>query len=221
MFTKKPLPYNLDALEPYISKQTMDYHYNKHHQAYADGLNKTINNFIENHLNNNKNTEQVKQWKTIINDLENLTINYLLLPKDYTIGIRQFGGGLINHNFFFSILAKDKTLENKKIKIAIEKEFGSIEQWQEKMELSALQVFGSGWTWLVIDTKGKIKIKNTFNQDNPWFIKNHPLIGIDVWEHAYYLDYKNDRKSYVKNFFNVINWDVIEQLYEDYLKQNK
>ncbi|WP_339025304.1 superoxide dismutase [Spiroplasma endosymbiont of Agriotes lineatus] len=205
MFQRKELNYSLDALEPIISKETMDYHYNKHHKAYEDGLNNTLAKLE----NNNKPT-----------DLNQLMRDYLTLPNEYHVGIRQFGGGLINHNFFFSILAKDKPISNGKLKTLIEETYGSMEKWQEKMCDAALQVFGSGWTWLLIDRNGKLKIFNTFNQDNPWFLKSCPLIGIDVWEHAYYIDYRNDRKTYVTKFFDIINWEEVEKLYDTYLKNN-
>ncbi|WP_342263282.1 MULTISPECIES: superoxide dismutase [unclassified Spiroplasma] len=205
MFQRKELNYSLDALEPIISKETMDYHYNKHHKAYEDGLNNTLAKLE----NNNQPT-----------DLNQLMRDYLTLPNECHVGIRQFGGGLINHNFFFSILAKDKPISNGKLKTLIEETYGSMEKWQEKMRDAALQVFGSGWTWLLIDRNGKLKIFNTFNQDNPWFLKSYPLIGIDVWEHAYYIDYRNDRKTYVTKFFDIINWEEVEKLYDTYLKNN-
>lgn len=205
MFKRNPLNYALNALEPIISQETMEYHYNKHHKAYEDGLNNTLNKMAGN---------------IIPTSLESLMLNYLSLPNEYHASIRQFGGGLINHNFFFSILAKNKPLPTGALKTLIETTYGSLVNCQAKMLEAALQVFGSGWTWLLLDRNGKLKIFNTFNQDNPWFLKCYPLVGIDVWEHAYYIDYRNDRKTYVTKFFEVIDWDAVANLYETYLKTN-
>lgn len=204
MFKRKELPYELNALEPFISRETMDYHYNKHHLAYETSL-----------KNNLSDAELPSNIKT----LEDLVSNYLSLPKKYHVAVRQFGGGLINHDHYFSILKKDIPFKDGALKKEIENAFESYAIFQEKFIEKAMSVFGSGWTWLVVDRHGKLRIYNTYNQDNPWFLGMKPLIGVDVWEHAYYIDYRNDRKKYLEQIFQILNWDVIEQNYESAMKK--
>lgn len=204
----------LNSLEPHVSKETMHYHYNFHHTAYENGLNEIMDKIKLDELIDEK------ENKITINSLEDLMKNYMRIQKNQLdqpdkMKIRQFGGGLINHNFYFSILKCGTTLnKNSKLLKKIDECFGSFDNWKREMIKSALEVFGSGWTWLVLDKKNNLKIFKTFNQDNPWFLSLRPIIGIDVWEHAYYIDYRNDRKKYLENHMNIIDWNKVTEIYD-------
>lgn len=185
--------------EPYIDEETMKTHYEKHHLGYETKLNEALKGTaVENKYSN----------------IEELMKNYQNESRDLVVPIREFGGGLINHNFLFTNmkvgtkLNKDSELSKK-----IDEEFGSFEKFWKEFESVALKVFGSGWAWLVKREDGSLKVIKTFNQDNPWFLGLEPIFGIDVWEHAYYLKYKSARAEYIKNFYNVIDWDKAEKNY--------
>ena len=192
------LPYGYDALEPHIDAKTMEIHHTKHHQAYIDNLNKAIAG----------------------KDLENKGIEYLIsnlsaVPEDIHTVVRNNGGGHANHSLFWSILGPKAGGEPKgALAEAIKKEFSSFAAFKEKFETAAKTRFGSGWAWLALDKSGKLEVYSTANQDNPFMEGKKPVIGLDVWEHAYYLKYQNRRPDYVAAFWNVVNWNAAEENYQ-------
>lgn len=190
-FKVKELPYAYDALEPYIDKETMILHHNKHYQAYVDKLNAAVSKYPE----------------LYDKSLYDLLTNLDSLPTDITTTVKNNGGGAYNHAFFFDIMTPNSTNPTGNLKTAIDKDFGSLDKLKDSLKKSALDVFGSGWAWLVSDKDGKLSIINTTNQDSPISQNLIPIIGIDVWEHAYYLKYQNKRADYIDNWFNIINWD--------------
>lgn len=201
-FIPKALTYDYDSLEPYIDKQTMVLHHNKHYMAYIEKLNTTIKSHPE---------------------LYNASIYELLscldcLPSDVAQDIKNNAGGIYNHEFLFSIMTSKKTLPSETLMNALIRDFGSFDNFKNEFKNSALNVFGSGWTWLVSNKEGKLCIINTSNQDSPISINLKPIIGIDLWEHAYYLSYKNVRSSYIDNWFNVIDWDIALNNYNTLIK---
>lgn len=190
-FKPKALNYAYDAFEPYINKETMVLHHDKHYITYLEKLNSIIKTHPE---------------------LYNASIYELLscldcLPSDVAQDIKNNGGGVYNHEFFFDIMTSKRTSPSKNLNDAIIRDFGSFDDFKEQFKKSALNVFGSGWTWLVSNKEGKLSIVNTSNQDTPISVNLKPIIGIDVWEHAYYLSYKNNRSNYIDNWFNLVNWD--------------
>ncbi len=189
----EPLPYAYDALEPYIDKQTMEIHYTKHHQAYVDKLNAALEGY-EN--------LKGKSAEELVKDLNSV-------PEGIRKAVRNHGGGHVNHSFWWPILKKGVKL-NGEIKEAIAARFGGFEKFKEEFENAAVTIFGSGWAWLVV-SNGELKIIQTPNQDSPLSQGKIPVLGIDVWEHAYYLKHRWNRPSYVKDFFNVINWDKVNE----------
>lgn len=194
----KSLPYSYEALEPYIDKETMILHHDKHQGAYVDKLNKAIS----------KHPELCKKSvKDLLKDLDSI-------PKDIREDVKNNGGGVFNHDFFWSIMGKDKGGEPKgELKEKIDKEFGSFENFKAKFKEEGTNRFGSGWVWLLKDKDDKLTIVSTPNQDVPAF-ELKPIIAIDVWEHAYYLKYKNKRGEYIDNWWNVVNWDNAEENYK-------
>jgi len=196
-----PLPYSYDALEPYIDAMTMEIHWSKHHGAYVNNLNNAIAN----------------------TDMEKLSLEELLTNvSKYPVAVRNNGGGHYNHTLFWQIMTKNGGGEPKgELKSAIEKTFGNFDNFKKQLTDAALTRFGSGWAWLVYN-KGNLLIGSTPNQDNPLMdvseLKGFPILGIDVWEHAYYLKYQNRRNEYVANWFNVINWDEVSARYVEALK---
>jgi Fe-Mn family superoxide dismutase len=189
------LGYDYNSLEPYIDEQTMIIHHKKHHQAYVDNFNKIIEKYDE---------LKQKEISKIIKDLNKL-------PEEIRLGVKNQGGGYLNHSLFWEILKKGTKL-NGELKDAIEKDFGSFDEFKEQFKTAALTQFGSGWAWLVLN-KNKLEVVKTSNQDNPLTEGKTPILLIDVWEHAYYLKYQNKRNEYVENFFNVINWDNASKKY--------
>ncbi|MCF8218900.1 MAG: superoxide dismutase [Bacteroidales bacterium] len=193
------LPYAYDALEPYIDAQTMELHYSKHHNGYFNKL-----------QNAAKGTE-----------VENMTLNDVFKNiSKYPKGIRNNGGGHFNHNLFWSVMGPDKGGQpSGKLMEAINKHFGSFDEFKEKFEKAALGRFGSGWAWLIVKDDKSIAITDTPNQDNPLMDvvdeNGMPILGIDVWEHAYYLKYQNRRPEYVSAFWNVVNWEEVSRRYEE------
>ena len=190
------LEYQYDALEPFIDAKTMEIHHSKHHQTYVDKFNVLIEG--------NKELEG-KTPEEIITNIENV-------DEKIRIAVRNYGGGVVNHNFFFDILKKDTKSVGDILK-EIEKEFGSFEEFKKKFSESALSLFGSGWTWLVLNKDKRLEIVNTANHDSPLSYKQIPLLVIDLWEHAYYLKYQNRRAEYIENFFNVINWEKVNECF--------
>lgn len=194
-FKMMGLNYQYNDLEPYIDAQTMELHYAKHHLGYANKLNIAL-----------KNTEFIN--KSIEEILTKLDLNNDLL--------RNNAGGYYNHNLYFSILSSKKdTKPSKAFEEAIIRDFGSFNSLKAQLRDEANKLFGSGWVWLLVDAKGNLKISQTANQDNPLMpnaiIKGTPILALDVWEHAYYLKYKNNRKDYIEAIFNIINWENVSK----------
>ena len=198
-FELPKLPYEFDSLEPHIDARTMEIHYTKHHQAYLDKLNEAIKDKGE--LTNKDATELIK-------DLDSI-------PEDIREIIRNNGGGFVNHNFFWEILSPDKQECSGVILDKINKSFGSLDEFKEKFENAAATRFGSGWAWLVLNETGKLEVISTANQDSPLSEGKTPILGLDVWEHAYYLKYQNKRPEYLKAFWNIVNWKKVNELAED------
>ena len=200
-FEVKPLPYAYNALEPYISKKTMTLHHDKHYANYVNKLNEALEKYP---------------------DLQKLTLCQLLsnldkLPKEVKSSVINNGGGAYNHEFFFNLMSNKKNITpTGELKEKIDKTFGSYDNFKNEFKKSASDLFGSGWTWLVLDKNDNLCIINTANQNTPISCGLKPIIGIDLWEHAYYLDYKNDRSSYIDNWFNVIDWNVARDNYMQY-----
>ena len=190
------LEYAYDALEPFFDAKTMEIHHTKHHQAYVDKLNAALEKHPE---------LQSKPVEDLIKDLNNL-------PDDIKTAVRNNGGGHLNHSFFWPLLKKDTAPEGSLVE-AIAATFGSLDAFKEKFKAAAIGQFGSGWAWLVVNN-GKLEIVSTPNQDNPITEGKIPVIGLDVWEHAYYLSYQNKRPDYVDAFFNILNWEQAEANYK-------
>lgn len=195
MFVLPPLNYNYDALGKYISKDIMQLHHSKHHQAYVDKLNAALD--AEPHLKSET--------------LDSLLGNLNTLPSSVQTAIRNHGGGHYNHSLFWLWLSPDGGGEpSGEVAIAIAQKYGSFQQFVDAFSQSALSVFGSGWVWLQPD----MEIITTANQDTPINQGlSKPLLGLDVWEHAYYLDYKNKRDDYIKAWWNVVNWSFVQESY--------
>ena len=191
--TLPALGYAYDALEPFIDARTMEIHHTKHHQAYVDNLNKALATHPE---------LAAKKVEELLHDLN-------AIPEDIRAAVRNHGGGHWNHAFFWKLLKKG-TQPHGKLKTEIEKDFGSVEKFQEQFTAAAMGIFGSGWAWLVKDTHGKLAIVTTPNQDCPLSKGQVPIIGLDVWEHAYYLKHQQKRADYIKDWWNVLNWDQAE-----------
>jgi Fe-Mn family superoxide dismutase len=193
-YTVPPLPYPFDALEPYIDAKTMEIHHDKHHKAYVDNLNKAIDG-----------TELGNQ------PVESLIANLASVPEKIRTAVQNNGGGHANHSLFWTVMGKGKGGKpSGAVAEAINKDLGGFEQFTKDFTQNALTQFGSGWSWLYIDNAtGKLALGKTPNQDSPLMKGNTPILGIDVWEHAYYLKYQNRRPDYVAQFFNVIDWDAV------------
>lgn len=189
MHTLPKLPYEYNALEPYIDAKTMEIHHTKHHQTYLDNLNKILDKYPE------------LQSRDLSDLLQNINdIN--LAPGDKQPFINHAGGHL-NHSFFWTIMAPKKAIDGSLIS-SIKKEFGTVDEFKSQFKQSALTRFGSGWAWLAKDKKDKLLLYSTQNQDSPFLQGHIPLIGLDVWEHAYYLKYQNKRVDYIDNWWNVL-----------------
>lgn len=190
-YTLSDLPYGYDALEPYIDVETMHLHHDKHHNTYVTNLNAAIEKYPE--------LEE--------QSVEELMKNLNEVPEDIRTAVRNNGGGHANHSFFWKIMAPNAGGEpTGAIKDAIDQAFGSFEKMKEEFKTAATGRFGSGWAWLVLNN-GKLEITSTANQDSPLTDGKTPIIGLDVWEHAYYLKYKNVRPDYIAAFWDVVNWD--------------
>lgn len=196
-FTLPDLPYSYNALEPYIDEQTMQIHHGRHHKAYVDNLNKALTE---------KNADHGIELEDILKDI-----------KSYSQAVRNNAGGHYNHTMFWSIMGSscggDPTPE---LMIAMDKAFGSLEGFKTQFEDAAIRRFGSGWAWMVMKENG-LEIGSTPNQDCPLMpdaeITGYPLLGIDLWEHAYYLKYQNRRAEYISNMWNVLDWEQIDARY--------
>jgi len=194
-YTLPPLPYAFDALEPAIDARTMEIHHDKHHAAYVANLNKALEG----------------------NPLADLPVEKLIadldkVPENIRTVVRNNGGGHANHTMFWETIGRGKGGEPAgHLAEAIRGQFGGFDKFKEEFTKAAMGRFGSGWAWLSVDPKGKLLIESTANQDSPIMHGNTPVLGIDVWEHAYYLHYQNRRADYVAAFFNVIDWDAVSK----------
>lgn len=194
-FELPKLPYAYDALEPHFDKETMEIHHSKHHNTYVTKLNDAVSGTeYENH------------------SLEDLVKGYKELPSDIQTAVRNNGGGHYNHTFFWEVLTPDRKELTGDLKDAIEAKFGSVDAFKEQFEAAGAARFGSGWAWLVLNN-GELEVVSTANQDNPVTDGQTPLLGADVWEHAYYLKYQNKRPEYLKAFWNVVNWDKVTEIF--------
>ena len=192
-FTLPKLPYAFDALEPHIDARTMEIHHDRHHKAYVDGLNAAL-----------KGHEDL-QKKT----LHELIAGLAHLPKTVQTAVRNMGGGHLNHSLFWVMMAKGGGGEPKgELAKGIDSAFGSFDKFKDAFSKAGATRFGSGWAWLA-SVKGKLLVTSTANQDNPLTHGGVPLLGLDVWEHAYYLKYQNMRPAYIKAWWNVVNWDDV------------
>lgn len=190
-----PLPYEYNALEPFIDEQTMITHHTKHHQTYIDKLNAAL-----------KGHEELSQLA-----VDDLLRSLERVPQEIRTAVRNHGGGHSNHSFFWQLLKKDVPLDGP-VKKAIDDQLGGFEKFKDDFSTRAALLFGSGWAWLTVEN-GKLEIVTTPNQDSPLSVGKTPVLGLDVWEHAYYLKYQNRRPDYIKAFFEVINWEKVNENY--------
>ncbi|AEB24730.1 superoxide dismutase SodA [Bacillus sp. L381] len=192
------LPYAYDALEPHIDKETMTIHHTKHHNTYVTNLNKAIEG----------SALAEKSVDELVADLN-------AVPEDIRTAVRNNGGGHANHSLFWTLLSPNGGGEpTGELAEEIKSTFGSFDQFKEKFAAAAAGRFGSGWAWLVVNN-GKLEITSTPNQDSPLSEGKTPILGLDVWEHAYYLNYQNRRPDYISAFWNVVNWDEVARLYSE------
>lgn len=198
-----PLPYPNAALEPHIDARTMEIHHDKHHATYVTNLNKALESAPE----------------LAAKSAEDLIANLSAVPESIRTAVRNNGGGHVNHTFFWNLLAQSSGKPTGQLAAAIDEAFGSFDEFKEKFAAAAAGRFGSGWAWLVVNG-GKLEIGSTANQDSPLMgkavagIEGKPVLGLDVWEHAYYLNYQNRRPDYVKAWWNVVNWEQAEKNYQ-------
>ena len=196
-FTLPPLPYAVDALEPHIDKMTMEIHHGKHHNAYVTNLNKALE------------SAPTLAGKTIEELLAN---NCAIVPENIRTAVRNNGGGHINHSMFWQIMGpKAGGPPSGKLGDAIKAAFGSFDAFKEKVNTAATTRFGSGWAWLVKNSAGALEVYSTANQDSPVMEGKQPVLGLDVWEHAYYLKYQNRRPDYASAWWNVVNWAEVSK----------
>ncbi|MEB6122983.1 superoxide dismutase [Mammaliicoccus sciuri] len=195
-FELPKLPYAYDALEPHIDKETMEIHHTKHHNTYVTKLNDAV-----------KGTDL--ESKSIEDILKNLNS----VPDDIRTAVQNNGGGHYNHSLFWELLTPNASEPSGEVVDAISSTFGSLDKFKEEFAAAAAGRFGSGWAWLVVDN-GELAIVSTPNQDNPISEGKLPILGLDVWEHAYYLNYQNRRPDYINAFWNVVNWDKVNELYQ-------
>ncbi len=195
------LPYANDALEPHIDAKTMEIHHDKHHQAYVTNVNKAI---------------EGTEWDNL--PIEDLCRKIDQVPEKIRTAVRNNGGGHFNHSMFWTTMGPGKGGKpSGKLAEAIEKELGGFDKFKTDFSAAAATRFGSGWAWLTVKDK-KLVVESTPNQDNPLMAGGTPILGVDVWEHAYYLNYQNRRPDYVAAFFNVIDWDAVGKLYDNAMK---
>ncbi len=198
MFSLPPLKFEYDALEPHIDAKTMKIHHSKHHQGYINKLNASL----EGHSD--------LQSKGIVE----LLTDWMNTPDEIKESVRNNGGGHHNHSIFWSILSPEKKEIPESLSKAINEDFGSLEKMKEEFTKAASSRFGSGWAWVVVEA-GKLKVISTPNQDSPLMDGLKPILGLDVWEHAYYLNYQNRRGDYIEHFWNLVDWDQVNTYYQD------
>lgn len=194
--TLPDLPYDYNALEPHIDEQTIKIHHDKHHQGYVDKLNAALEGHDD---------LTGKSVEELVSDLKSL-------PEDIRTAVQNNGGGHANHSLFWQVMKKDVELTGE-IKEAIDTKFNNFDAFKEQFSAAAATRFGSGWAWLVV-SNGELEIMSTGNQDSPLTEGKTPILGIDVWEHAYYLKYQNKRPDYIDAFFNVIDWEQVNENYK-------
>ena len=190
------LPYSYDALEPYIDEETMHLHHDKHHNTYVNNVNAALAKHPE-----------------IGEDLEQLLSDVETIPADIRQAVINNGGGHLNHALFWELMTPEKTEPSAALAADLEATFGSFEDFKASFTTAATSRVGSGWAWLVVNPDGKLEVMSTANQDTPISEGKTPILGIDVWEHAYYVKYRNVRPDYIKAFFSVINWNKVNELY--------
>lgn len=194
-FELPSLPYPHNALEPFIDAQTMEIHHGKHHQGYVDKLNKALEKYPE------------LQEKTV----EDLIADLNSIPEDIRTAVRNSGGGHFNHSLFWPLMKKDGGGEpGRGLGGQIKKDFGDFSKFKEQFSTAAATLFGSGWAWLIKDSASKLSVVTTLNQDSPISQGQIPILGLDVWEHAYYLKYQNRRVEYIEAWWNTVNWEQAE-----------
>lgn len=200
------LPYGYDALEPYIDAKTMEIHHTKHHGGYVNKLNAALDKHPELHEY----------------PLGVLLSNLNSVPEDIRTAVQNNGGGHYNHSLFWRIMGPDKGGKPEgELLEEINNKFGSFEKFKEEFSTAAKTRFGSGWAWLAVSRFGELTVLSTPNQDNPLMLGMVPILGLDVWEHAYYLKYQNRRPEYVENWWNVVNWEEVAKNYSEALKSLK
>lgn len=194
-----PLPYAYNALEPYIDEETMRLHHDAHHAAYVNNLNAAVEKHSE--LFNRSPEELIRNLQSI--------------PEDIRTVVRNNGGGHVNHTMFWEIMGPNAGGQpTGALASAIDKAFGGFEQLKQQVSQAAITRFGSGWGWLSMEADGTLRVESTLNQDNPLMEGRLPILGIDVWEHAYYLKYRNRRPEYVNAWWNTVNWEAVAKRYE-------
>jgi len=199
LFELPKLKFAFDALEPAIDARTMEIHHDKHHGAYVNNLNKALESAPEFY------GQPIEQ---VLRDINKV-------PESIRTAVRNNGGGHANHSLFWELLVPGGAKTPASALLTdIEKTFGSYDAFTEKFSAAAASRFGSGWAWLVLDGEKKLQVYSTANQDSPYMDRHTPLLGLDVWEHAYYLTYQNRRPDYIKAFWSLVNWDVVSDLYK-------
>lgn len=191
------LPYAYDALEPHIDAETMTLHHDKHHATYVANANAALEKHPE-----------------IGEDLEALLADASQIPEDIRQAVINNGGGHLNHALFWELMSPEETQISQDLSEDIDATFGSFEDFKAAFTAAATGRFGSGWAWLVVNAEGKLEVLSTANQDTPIMEGKKPILGLDVWEHAYYLNYRNVRPNYIKAFFEIINWNKVNELYQ-------
>jgi Fe-Mn family superoxide dismutase len=197
-YTLPPLPYPNNALEPHIDAKTMEIHHDKHHNAYVTNLNAAL------------------EGKGVAEQsIEDLCRNIEKVPEDIRMAVRNNGGGHANHSMFWTIMCpKGGGKPSGELASAIDAELGGFDKFKEAFTKAATTRFGSGWAWLCVDKAGKLSVESTPNQDNPYMAGRTPILGLDVWEHAYYLNYQNRRPDYINAFYSVIDWNAVAARYK-------
>jgi superoxide dismutase, Fe-Mn family len=195
-----PLPYEFNALEPHIDAKTMETHYTKHHQAYVDKLNAAV---------------AATEWENT--PVEDLLRNFKEVPDEKKTAVRNHGGGHANHSLFWTLLSSQYSEPSEELKAALSEAFSSVQDFKVKFSEKATLQFGSGWAWLVMTPEKKLEVMSLPNQDSPLMEGKTPIMGLDVWEHAYYLKYQNRRPEYVAAFWNIINWVEVERRWKEAL----
>ena len=194
-YTLPPLPYAYDALEPHIDAQTMEIHYTKHHQTYVNNLNAAL-----------------ESNQLPFPPVEELVAGIDKLPEAVRVAVRNNGGGHANHSLFWEVMSPQGGGKPQgKLAAAIDADLGGLDSFKDQFTKAALTRFGSGWAWLSVTPQKKLVVESTANQDTPLMTGNTPILGLDVWEHAYYLKYQNRRPDYLDAFWNVVNWDYVAE----------